>query len=40
MSGTFVTRDRVKIDLKLPEFDPGITIRTRINVTDQKSSYD
>ena len=40
MSGTFVTRGKVKIDLKLPEFDPGITIRTRINVTDQKSSYD
>ena len=39
MSGTFVTRGRVKIDLKLTEFDPGITIRTRINVTDQKGSY-
>ena len=40
MSGTFVTRGRVKVGLKLPEFDPGITIKTRLNVTDQKGSYD
>ena len=40
MSGIFKTHGKVKIEFKLPEFNPSQTFHTKLNVTDQKSSYD